>query len=232
MHCYILNIFQIFDDEGKYLINPDHPNHANPVSWKEITNETITNRYLINNFWNVTLTKELVFRMSWGVNSSFARTNQYYPKTMLTGYEANSKAYTKELRKNDYLLDATLTYTKDLFKGHTLKVMAGYAYQKFIEEYIEAGNSDFLTDAFGVNNLNAGGDLTKTVGSSKTVTKYLSYFGRINYDISDKYLFTFTLRADGSDRFGKDNRFWFLPIRSFCLACYRGRIYEKTKCIV
>lgn len=40
----------IFDDEGKYLINPDHPNHANPVSWKEITNETITNRYLINNF--------------------------------------------------------------------------------------------------------------------------------------------------------------------------------------
>ena len=205
----------IFDDEGKYLINPDHPNHANPVSWKEITNETITNRYLINNFWNVTLTKELVFRMSWGVNSSFARTNQYYPKTMLTGYEANSKAYTKELRKNDYLLDATLTYTKDLFKGHTLKVMAGYAYQKFIEEYIEAGNSDFLTDAFGVNNLNAGGDLTKTVGSSKTVTKYLSYFGRINYDISDKYLFTFTLRADGSDRFGKDNRFGFFPSGAF-----------------
>ena len=153
--------------------------------------------------------------MSWGVNSSFARTNQYYPKTMLTGYEANSKAYTKELQKNDYLLDATLTYTKDLFKGHTLKVMAGYAYQKFIEEYIEAGNSDFLTDAFGVNNLNAGGDLTKTVGSSKTVTKYLSYFGRINYDISDKYLFTFTLRADGSDRFGKDNRFGFFPSGAF-----------------
>ena len=32
----------------------------------------------------------------------------------------------------------------------------------------------------------------RQVGSSKTVTKYLSYFGRINYDISDKYLFTFT----------------------------------------
>ena len=55
--------------------------------------------------------------MSWGVNSSFARTNQYYPKTMLTGYEANSKAYTKELRKNDYLLDATLTYTKRFVQG-------------------------------------------------------------------------------------------------------------------
>ncbi|MFR7465628.1 MAG: hypothetical protein ACLUVG_13480 [Phocaeicola vulgatus] len=62
-----------------------------------------------------------------------------------------------------------------------MKVMAGYAYQKLLEEYIEAGNSDFLADAFGVNNLNAGGDLTMTVGSSKTVTKYLSYFGRINY---------------------------------------------------
>lgn len=53
--------------------------------------------------------------------------------------------------------------------------------------------------------------LQQTVGSSKTVTKYLSYFGRINYDISDKYLFTFTLRLDGSDRFGKDNRFGFFP---------------------
>jgi TonB-linked SusC/RagA family outer membrane protein len=123
----------------------------------------------------------------------------------------NSYAYIKETRGSDYLLDATLTYNKTLFGSHQLTAMAGYAYQKFISDNVSASNSDFLTDVFNVYNLAGGGDLTKSVGSGKSITKFLSWFSRINYDIADKYLFTFTVRSDGSDRFGVDNRFGYFP---------------------
>lgn len=205
----------IYDEEGNYAINPDHPTIANPVSWKEVENRENSFRALVNNFWRVNLTKELEFRLNWGVNYRFYKETSFYPKTHLEGKNLNTSASAKETRKNDYLLDATLTYTKSLFSNHQLKAMAGYAYQKFNTEYLSGSNSDFLTDVFGTNNLGAGGDLTKKVGSGKTVTKYLSYFGRINYDIADKYLFTFTLRADGSDKFGADNKFGIFPSGAF-----------------
>ena len=170
---------------------------------------------MANNFWLVKFNKDIEFRLNWGVNSEFKKDITFQPKSHLLGKEKNTYASQKETRNNDYLLDATLTYTKDLFGSHRLKAMGGYAYQKFCSENVFAANSDFLTDLFHSYNLSAGGDLTKSVGSEKSVTKYLSYFGRINYDIADKYLFTFTLRADGSDKFGSANQFAVFPSGAF-----------------
>lgn len=221
----------VYDEDGNYAINPDHNSTPNPVSWKDVENKTNTFRVLANNFWNVNLMKGLDFRMSWGVNSSFAKTSTFYPKTHLLGARVNTTASIKEQRNNDYLLDATLTYQKTLAKGHDLKVMAGYAYQKFLSEYVSAENSDFITDIYGPNNLGAGGNLTKKVGSEKKITKYLSYFGRINYDIGDKYLFTFTIRADGSDKFGKENRFGYFPSGAFAWRVSEENFMKNQKII-
>lgn len=199
------------DENGEYLINPNHATYPNPVSYKDVTNTETANRYLISNFWSVKFTNDLMFRASWGLNQAFYRNNTYYPKTTYQGKLLNSSAAISEYRNNDYLLDATLTYKKKLFKNHELTAMAGYAYQKFVSENVSASNSDFITDVYNVYNLGGGGDLTKTVGSGKSVYKFLSYFGRVNYDVADKYLFTFTVRADGSDRFGADHRFGYFP---------------------
>ena len=204
----------VYDEEGNYMENPNHPG-ASPVEWREVENKNHTMRLLITNYWNVRLMKGLDFRMSWGVNSSTARATNYYPTSHFDGRAVKGKGSITENHKNDYLLDATLTYNKTIFGNHNLKVMAGYAYQKFSTEMLYGYNDHFVSDVFGVNNLQAGGDLTKKVESSKSISKYLSYFGRINYDIADKYLFTFTLRADGSDRFGKDNRFGYFPSGAF-----------------
>lgn len=205
----------VYDKDGNYTINPDHAGVGNPVSYKDLENKNSTFRILVNNYWNMKLAKGLDFRVSWGVNSSFAKASTYYPTTTLEGDAVNGKASITQQRKNDYLLDATLTYSKKLFGNHQLKVMGGYAYQKFISEKLYGANSNFVSDVFGSNNLQGGGDLTKAVESGKSITKYLSYFGRINYDIADKYLFTFTLRADGSDKFGADNKFGYFPSGAF-----------------
>ena len=221
----------VYDKDGNYTINPDHAGVGNPVSYKDLENKNSTFRILVNNYWNMKLAKGLDFRVSWGVNSSFAKASTYYPTTTLEGDAVNGKASITQQRKNDYLLDATLTYSKKLFGNHQLKVMGGYAYQKFISEKLYGANSNFVSDVFGSNNLQGGGDLTKAVESGKSITKYLSYFGRINYDIADKYLFTFTLRADGSDKFGADNKFGYFPSGAFAWRVSEENFMKKQNII-
>jgi TonB-linked SusC/RagA family outer membrane protein len=204
----------VYDEDGNFQENPNHPG-PNPLEWGEVENKSSIFRTLITNYWNAEIMKGLDLRVSWGVNSAFTRASSYYPTTHFDGRAVNGKASISETRKNDYLLDATLTYAKTIFGNHDLKVMAGYAYQKYNTQYLYGYNDHFVSDVFGVNSLQSGGNLSQQVQSSKTISKYLSYFGRINYDIADKYLFTFTLRADGSDRFGKDNRYGYFPSGAF-----------------
>lgn len=208
------NYIEPYDEAGNYRLNPQHGQN-NPLSLLEMTNHQVNNRFLINNWWSAQILPELVARVSWGLNYGETRKSDYYPKTTFTGSQTNSKATVSQSTRNDYLLDATLTYSKTFAGIHALKVMAGYAYQKYTTDYFSAGNSDFLSDSFNVYNLGGGGDLTKTVGSSLSTNKYVSWFGRINYDLKDRYLFTFTVRADGSDRFGVNNRYGVFPSGAF-----------------
>lgn len=221
----------IYDEDGKYMLNLEHPGNPNPVSWKEVENRNDIFRILANNYWNVKLAKGLDFRVSWGLNSSFCRETSYYPRTTVKGQEANGRASIGEIRKNDYLLDAILTYSKKIFTNHQVKIMGGYAYQKFVTEKLYGSNRGFVSDVFGVNNLEGGGDLTKAVSSSKDIRKYLSFFGRLNYDIADKYLFTFTLRADGSDRFGSNNKFGYFPSGAFAWRVSEENFMKKQNVI-
>lgn len=220
-----------YDENGNFTINPDHAGVPNPLSWNDVQNENDKKRTLISNYWDVKLIKGLDFRMSWGINSSNAKAKVYYPRTHIDGEAVDGKASITDTKTDDYLLDAALTYDRHIFNNHHLKVMAGYAYQKFNTESLFGYNQGFISDVFGVNNLQAGGDLTKQVKSSKSITKYLSYFGRINYDIAEKYLFTFTLRADGSDKFGKDNRYGYFPSGAFAWRVMEEPIMQKQRII-
>ncbi|MDO5000335.1 MAG: TonB-dependent receptor [Bacteroidales bacterium] len=208
------NYIEPYDEAGNYQLNPQHGQN-NPLSLLEMTNHQVSNRFLLNNYWTAQILPELVARVSWGLNYGETRKSDYYPKTTYTGSQTNSKATVSQSTRNDYLLDATLTYSKTFAEIHALKLMAGYAYQKYTTDYFSAGNSDFLSDSFNVYNLGGGGDLTKTVGSSLSINKYVSWFGRVNYDLMDRYLFTFTVRADGSDRFGTSNRYGVFPSVAF-----------------
>lgn len=204
------NYLQPYDADGNYTLNPNHGGN-NPLSLNEVTNRRKNTRLLISNYWNFQITPDLLARVSWGWNYGETRRDEYYPKTTFTGMQSNSSATISQTTRNDYLLDATLTYSKTLAKIHAIKVMAGYAYQKYESDYFMAGNSDFLSDISNVYNLGGGGDLTKKVGSSLSISKYVSWFGRINYDLKDRYLFNFTLRADGSDKFGDNHKYGIFP---------------------
>ncbi len=105
----------------------------------------------------------------------------------------------------------TLNYTKDLNDNFNFSVLAGYAYQE-----LTASGSD----AIGRNiDLDPGNDVDFLGGfSERTITSFRdpnteleSVFGRINFSVYDKYLFTGTIRGDGSSKFGENNKWGYFP---------------------
>jgi len=92
--------------------------------------------------------------------------------------------------------------------------MGGYSYEKFMAENREMHNKGYSTDLFSYNNPDAGSTITGIAGN-KYENILISSFGRLNYSLKDKYLLTFTLRYDGSSRFGLDNQWGAFPSGAF-----------------
>ena len=103
----------------------------------------------------------------------------------------------------------TLTYKKKIGK-HNMTFLAGLEAQKRDYEYARMKNSEIPTDLFGIAKLDLGiaPSIPVTLESGNTL---LSYFGRVNYAYKSKYLVTATMRADGSSKFSKDNRWGYFP---------------------
>ena len=144
-----------------------------------------------------------------------ANMNLGYDYFTTTGYNnaSNAAAFTYRNgigRKNDYeqagkteLLDFYLNYVKEIGSIKSkIDATAGYSWQHFYKD-----GSSFVRN----------GDGTQVSDSSKFINEnYLvSFFGRLNYSIMDRYLFTFTLRDDGSSRFAEDNRWGLFPAAAF-----------------
>ena len=121
--------------------------------------------------------------------------------------------------KRNSLLDFYLTYNKDLkeIKSH-FDVMAGYSWQHYYSYGTSTYYGQFTTDQtwnkltdIDPSTLYPVAEQTNVSPKWETEHYIVSFFGRLNYSFDDKYLFTFTLRDDGSSRFGKDNRWGIFP---------------------
>jgi TonB-dependent starch-binding outer membrane protein SusC len=107
-----------------------------------------------------------------------------------------------------------LTYSKTLFENHDLTAMAGYSFQTQENETWSGSGQGFITDAFSYWNL-GGAAVWNRPGSGFSDWTLKSYYGRINYSINSKYMFTANARYDGSSTFSKNHKWAFFPSGSF-----------------
>lgn len=203
------NILAI-DEFGNYPINPDNALEPNPYSLLTISDEGIVDRSLTNFYAEIKPIEGLTARFQAGFDQGNSSRNTYLPRTTLYGALENGKASINTERKNDDLFDFTLNYTKKLMEDNTFGLMVGYSQQTYRTERAGLGNSNFVTDSFLWNNMNAGAG-TKVTSSSKTENNFISYFTRFNYSYKDKYLLTSTIRRDGASVFAKNNKYGLFP---------------------
>jgi TonB-linked SusC/RagA family outer membrane protein len=138
----------------------------------------------------------------------------YFPKVFLLGKNKDGQASIGQASREDLLFNTVATYNFDVVKKHKFVLMAGYEYQEFNANGHSLGASDFFTDAFLYNNIGVANQEKYSIGSYRNREVLASYFGRINYNFLERYLLTLNLRYDGSDKFGKNNKWGFFPSAS------------------
>lgn len=127
-------------------------------------------------------------------------------------------------------IEAYFSYDKPFAEEHHLNAMAGYSFLDNINEGFGATRSGFETNAFGYNNLAAGTDYRQTdVYSYKSKTKLISFFGRVNYNYAGRYMFTATVRRDGSSVFGANHKWGTFPSASLAWRISDEKFMENTR---
>lgn len=109
------------------------------------------------------------------------------------------------------LLEATLNYKKT-FGESQVDVLGGYSYEANNYQNAGAQNRQFVTGFFGYNNIGTGENLRPTdVWSGANMNKLISFFGRVNYMLKDRYVLTGSVRRDGSSKFGANHKWGTFP---------------------
>ncbi len=210
--------YTIIDEEGNETVvtaNPWGTANNNPRSIMD--NETrFTDDYRINTsaYININLAKGLTFKSTNGFYIRYQRADLYHNKGAKGDKDENYARYSNMLIV-DLLSENILNYNKTIGK-HDFNVMLGYTANKVKRELAGIQGYGFPTDYIHTINAASGILISEANGTRRTYTTkeeevLLSGLGRINYSYADKYLFSGSLRADASSKFGPDNRLAWFP---------------------
>ena len=182
--------------------------------------ETIDNvgevkRTFGNAYAQYELLEGLSARLNLGFNSRTDERDIALNRVTQRGQLNEGQATKNQVENTSYLLELTSEFNRPLGQAHQVSVVGGYSYQRFTNTGFSAAAQNFPTTAFGPHNLGAGESAKNLVGSFKQQNTLVSGFGRFNYNFDDRYLLTSTFRADGSSRFGENNKFAFFPSGAF-----------------
>lgn len=202
-----------YDDtrEGGYggtygdVVNIPHP--------LAIVDDNIMNRYnenvkiFVNLYAQIEFFKGLKYRLNLTPDFSFERYKKYLNKYDFGLTTNNVTQLTeRQRRRRNILVENLLTFDRT-FGDHKISALAGYTYQDSRYRHLQAYGEELPEgleeiDAATTNRSNQG-------NSSRSVLT--SILGRVFYSYQNKYLFTATMRRDGSSKFGKNNRYGYFP---------------------
>jgi len=202
----------VYDENGNYWRH--RPGYAaydtwNPVATAletKIENPTYQNN--LNLFLNFKLMKGLSLKMMGGGTFSNSYKQKYENTKTRNGYAMNGVGTIDQSTYNMYQNTNILTYDNTFGRHHI-------TFTGVVEEIFSSsiGSSmrgqDFLVDQLGTDNMD--GAKSVSVDSWRSKRALLSFMGRINYGLMDRYLLTLSYRGDGSSVFGKNNKWGYFP---------------------
>ncbi|SFW59106.1 TonB-linked outer membrane protein, SusC/RagA family [Sinomicrobium oceani] len=201
----------VYNDDGSFN-QSSNLTINNPVSLiKGVSSKSKTNRTFGNVFFEYKITDALKTRLNFGSDRQTSRRDLYNSTLTFRGDAAGGIANISTLERSNVLLEYTVSYTRAFNENHSIDALGGVTYQKFNTRSFSGNITGFPSDDLGTDNLSLGDTNNDNLYSNHEENSLISYLGRINYQLYGKYLFTATLRADGSSRFGDNNKFGYFP---------------------
>ena len=157
----------------------------------------------------IKLLKGLTFRNTTGMRYQTRRNDIFYGDQSMTAKRSSINGNITNIENSGFQTSNVLTYNW-YNDNHNVTAMLGHEYVTKWTRNFMAGANNFPNDEIGLGDLSLGTPITPT-SSENYDDKLLSFFARVNYNLMDKYLFTASVRADGSSKFGKNNKWGYFP---------------------
>lgn len=202
-------VFPVYDEDGEYFrISPLDFGH--PLAYaNEVLNESRSIDVLGTLYANVKITDWLQFRTQ--VSNKYGNSiNDWYEPRDVTynGYQFVGFGAIDNWSGNEFLNENYFTINKT-FDVHNVTFMGGFSTQTSSSRGSRLEGHGFISDVLENQNMNTALEQITTNWLSKSVLN--SWIGRASYSYNDKYLLTLTARADGSSKFGANNKWAFFP---------------------
>jgi TonB-linked outer membrane protein, SusC/RagA family len=205
----------IKNDDGTYYLSP-FLSEDNPLAlaYGE-TAKAEAYRTFGNFFAEYNITSELSVKLNLGADIINKRRDEF--NSFMTKFGSGKKGFASifSVMNTNFIAEATAHYKKQFNAMHSLDVVVGATAQEFSNNSYSTNAEGFSTDVLATNNISLGTPGLYASGSNKTGSTLSSFLGRANYSLMNKYLFTGTMRIDGSSRFGSNNKYGVFPSLAF-----------------
>ncbi len=205
-------IFPVYDEEGAYWLYSDQ-DYYHPIALKELsTNKTEGTSVIANAgiewqmFPSFTLTSQFNYKHGERIQDVYNPKKYSESGTFNKGFGQISNGM-----DDNIVVDVYGTFDKVFGKKHHWTAMAGYSYEHYRARSSSLAGKDFVNETLGNENLAAGNPELYEISNGLSESELVSGLMRLNYGYDNRYLFTFTARADGSSKFGAGNKWAFFP---------------------
>lgn len=178
--------------------------------------------------WNIA--RDFRLNVSGSYSYDVRKTMNFSPKDTSRGRNANGIAEIVSQENNSFLNESLLYYTPKEWGRHKFDAMAGFTIQGDGVDKLRSEGRDFEYEdlkAYGIGN--AQKPVLSTYASTRSIL--VSALARVNYTLNRKYLFTFSLRADGSSKFGADNKWAYFPSGAFAWRISEENALKQIKAV-
>ncbi|MGI6233430.1 MAG: TonB-dependent receptor [Prevotella sp.] len=207
--------FPIKNEDGSYYQYSQ--TQRNPVAMLNLTRDkTQTDRAI----FNATATLDLVKGLKYKFNVAFDEmkaSRKVEQKEELIYMDDGGTFDVNNVEAHNLLIENYFTYNLNLKDKHKFDFLLGHSYQRTRDYVYGFAETGFFIEDIGYRyDLSLSDKSDQISGTSDiTINELQSFFGRVNYNYLDRYLFTANLRIDGSTKFGKNNRYGTFPSAAF-----------------
>ncbi len=205
-------LWPVYNADGTYFLAGD-TDYTHPLALTNLVKNQ-TNSMDFISMWqaDVKLSSTLTLKSQLNYKYGTYVNDKYYPKKYTeTGVNNNGAASIGNWLGQDIVSETYLTWDKKLGEIHKFTAMAGFSYNTSMSRSSSLSAYDFVNESTGNENMASGNPEKNELSNSYAESTLVSFLGRINYSLRDKYLMTFTMRSDGSTKFGENNKWALFP---------------------